>query len=142
MILAWSPGTPNGQPVEAAVTKLRGEIEVTIACGGRVDSFRAVAKKGSSKMPTTTAAMSKLPSPQGRGYHAVYRESEVNHCPGCGRTTSTFFQEMAEDILGYIREKMPEWRTLYPGVEPLDVAVMGCVVNGPGESRHAARGRL
>ena len=64
-------------------------------------------------------------------------EPQVTSCPGCGRTTSTFFQEMAEDILGYIREKMPEWRTLYPGVEELDVAVMGCVVNGPGESRHA-----
>ena len=64
-------------------------------------------------------------------------EPQVTSCPGCGRTTSTFFQEMAEDILGYIREKMSEWRTLYPGVEELDVAVMGCVVNGPGESRHA-----
>jgi (E)-4-hydroxy-3-methylbut-2-enyl-diphosphate synthase len=67
-------------------------------------------------------------------------EPQVTSCPGCGRTTSTFFQEMAEDILGYIREKMPEWRTLYPGVEQLDVAVMGCVVNGPGESRHANLG--
>lgn len=64
-------------------------------------------------------------------------EPQVTSCPGCGRTTSTFFQEMAEDITGYIRERMPEWRALYPGVEELDVAVMGCVVNGPGESRHA-----
>jgi (E)-4-hydroxy-3-methylbut-2-enyl-diphosphate synthase len=64
-------------------------------------------------------------------------EPQVTSCPGCGRTTSTFFQEMAEDITGYIREKMPEWRARYPGVEELDVAVMGCVVNGPGESRHA-----
>ena len=67
-------------------------------------------------------------------------EPQVTSCPGCGRTTSTFFQEMAEDITGYIREKMPEWRALYPGVEDLDVAVMGCVVNGPGESRHANLG--
>ncbi len=67
-------------------------------------------------------------------------EPQVTSCPGCGRTTSTFFQEMAEDITGYIREKMPEWRSLYPGVEELDVAVMGCVVNGPGESRHANLG--
>jgi (E)-4-hydroxy-3-methylbut-2-enyl-diphosphate synthase len=67
-------------------------------------------------------------------------EPQVTSCPGCGRTTSTFFQEMAEDILGYIREKMPEWKVLYPGVEQLDVAVMGCVVNGPGESRHANLG--
>ena len=67
-------------------------------------------------------------------------EPQVTSCPGCGRTTSTFFQEMAEEITGYIREKIPEWRTVYPGVEELDVAVMGCVVNGPGESRHAHLG--
>ena len=64
-------------------------------------------------------------------------EPQVTSCPGCGRTTSTFFQEMAEDIQGYIREQMPDWRDRYPGVEELDVAVMGCVVNGPGESKHA-----
>ncbi len=62
---------------------------------------------------------------------------QVTACPGCGRTTSTFFQQMAEDIQLYLRERMPEWRTLHPGVEELRVAVMGCVVNGPGESRHA-----
>jgi (E)-4-hydroxy-3-methylbut-2-enyl-diphosphate synthase len=67
-------------------------------------------------------------------------EPQVTSCPGCGRTTSTFFQEMAEDITGYIRERMPEWRTRYPGVEEMDVAVMGCVVNGPGESKHANLG--
>ncbi|MGB1840796.1 MAG: flavodoxin-dependent (E)-4-hydroxy-3-methylbut-2-enyl-diphosphate synthase [Longimicrobiales bacterium] len=64
-------------------------------------------------------------------------EPQVTSCPGCGRTTSTFFQEMAEDITAYIREMMPEWRKAYPGVEQMDVAVMGCVVNGPGESKHA-----
>jgi (E)-4-hydroxy-3-methylbut-2-enyl-diphosphate synthase len=64
-------------------------------------------------------------------------EPQVTSCPGCGRTTSTFFQEMAEDITGYIREMMPQWRLEYPGVEEMDVAVMGCVVNGPGESKHA-----
>jgi (E)-4-hydroxy-3-methylbut-2-enyl-diphosphate synthase len=62
---------------------------------------------------------------------------QVTSCPGCGRTTSTFFQEMAEEIEGYLREQMPVWRERYPGVEELKVAVMGCVVNGPGESRHA-----
>ncbi len=67
-------------------------------------------------------------------------EPQVTSCPGCGRTTSTYFQEMAQDITGYIREKMPEWRERYPGVEELDVAVMGCVVNGPGESKHANLG--
>jgi (E)-4-hydroxy-3-methylbut-2-enyl-diphosphate synthase len=62
---------------------------------------------------------------------------QVTSCPGCGRTTSTFFQQMAEDIGDYIRAKMPEWRERHPGVEELKVAVMGCVVNGPGESKHA-----
>jgi (E)-4-hydroxy-3-methylbut-2-enyl-diphosphate synthase len=58
-------------------------------------------------------------------------------CPGCGRTTSTYFQELAQSIQGHIRHRMPEWRRLYVGVEDMNVAVMGCVVNGPGESKHA-----
>ena len=62
---------------------------------------------------------------------------QVTACPGCGRTTSTFFQHMAEDIQSYIREQMPVWREKHPGVEEMRVAVMGCVVNGPGESKHA-----
>jgi (E)-4-hydroxy-3-methylbut-2-enyl-diphosphate synthase len=61
----------------------------------------------------------------------------VAACPGCGRTTSTVFQELARDIQGLIRERMPEWKKVYPGVETLNVAVMGCIVNGPGESKHA-----
>jgi (E)-4-hydroxy-3-methylbut-2-enyl-diphosphate synthase len=62
---------------------------------------------------------------------------QVTACPGCGRTTSTFFQHMAEDIQTYLREQMPSWRARYPGVIDMKVAVMGCVVNGPGESKHA-----
>ena len=62
---------------------------------------------------------------------------QVTACPGCGRTTSTFFQHMAQDIQTYIREQMPVWRERHPGVEEMKVAVMGCVVNGPGESKHA-----
>ena len=62
---------------------------------------------------------------------------QVSACPGCGRTTSTFFQEMAQQIQGYVREQMPVWAASYPGVEEMRVAVMGCVVNGPGESKHA-----
>jgi (E)-4-hydroxy-3-methylbut-2-enyl-diphosphate synthase len=61
----------------------------------------------------------------------------VTACPGCGRTTSTFFQEMASEIEQYIERQMPTWKTQYPGVEELEVAVMGCVVNGPGESKHS-----
>ena len=65
---------------------------------------------------------------------------QVTACPGCGRTTSTFFQHMAEDIQTYLREQMPVWKTTRPGVETMNVAVMGCVVNGPGESKHANLG--
>ena len=65
---------------------------------------------------------------------------QVTSCPGCGRTTSTYFQELAEQIQSYLRASMPEWRKRYPGVEELKLAVMGCVVNGPGESKHANLG--
>jgi (E)-4-hydroxy-3-methylbut-2-enyl-diphosphate synthase len=61
-------------------------------------------------------------------------------CPGCGRTTSTYFQELAQKIQGHIRQRMPEWRKRHAGVEDMTVAVMGCVVNGPGESKHASIG--
>jgi (E)-4-hydroxy-3-methylbut-2-enyl-diphosphate synthase len=62
---------------------------------------------------------------------------QVTACPGCGRTTSSFFQELAQQIQSYVRDSMPVWRARYPGVEELKLAVMGCVVNGPGESKHA-----
>jgi (E)-4-hydroxy-3-methylbut-2-enyl-diphosphate synthase len=62
---------------------------------------------------------------------------QVTACPGCGRTSSTYFQELTQEIQGYVRESMPVWRERYPGVEELKLAVMGCVVNGPGESKHA-----
>ena len=62
---------------------------------------------------------------------------QVTACPGCGRTTSTYFQELAQQVQGYLRESMPEWKLRYPGVEEMKLAVMGCIVNGPGESKHA-----
>jgi len=62
---------------------------------------------------------------------------QVTACPGCGRTTSTFFQEMADQIQTYLRDQMPKWKATHPGVETMKVAVMGCVVNGPGESKHS-----
>ena len=65
---------------------------------------------------------------------------QVTSCPGCGRTTSTYFQKLAEDIQNYLRDQMPSWRDTHPGVEEMKVAVMGCVVNGPGESKHANLG--
>ena len=65
---------------------------------------------------------------------------QVTACPGCGRTTSTFFQQMADDIQNYLRTQMPLWKDRHPGVEEMKVAVMGCIVNGPGESKHANLG--
>ena len=62
---------------------------------------------------------------------------QIAACPGCGRTTSTVFQELADNIQGYVRKMMPEWGKRYVGVENMHVAVMGCIVNGPGESKHA-----
>lgn len=62
---------------------------------------------------------------------------QVTACPGCGRTTSTVFQELADKIQNYLRAQMPVWKTQYAGVEDMNVAVMGCIVNGPGESKHA-----
>ncbi len=97
-----------------------------------------------------TIRVSLTPEPGGDRCHEVYVAQQilqslglrsfhpqVTACPGCGRTTSTFFQEMAADIETYLREQMPLWRGRHPGVETLQVAVMGCVVNGPGESKHA-----
>ena len=65
---------------------------------------------------------------------------QVTACPGCGRTTSTFFQDMADQIQTYLRQQMPVWKESYTGVEEMKVAVMGCVVNGPGESKHSNLG--
>ena len=62
---------------------------------------------------------------------------QVAACPGCGRTTSTVFQDLADRIQSWLRNQMPDWQRLYPGVESMNVAVMGCIVNGPGESKHA-----
>ena len=97
-----------------------------------------------------TIRVSLTPRPGGDRREEVYAACEllqalglrsfapsVTACPGCGRTTSTTFQELAESIQSYIRNKMPEWKTQYHGVEDMTLAVMGCIVNGPGESRHA-----
>ena len=100
-----------------------------------------------------TIRISLTPRPGGDRREEVYASCEllqslgirsfapsVTACPGCGRTTSTTFQELAERIQGYIRDKMPEWKTQYDGVENMTLAVMGCVVNGPGESKAASIG--
>jgi len=100
-----------------------------------------------------TIRVSLTPRPGGDRREEVYAACEilqalglrsfspsVTACPGCGRTTSTTFQELAERIQGYVRDKMPEWKTQYEGVEAMTLAVMGCVVNGPGESKAASIG--
>jgi (E)-4-hydroxy-3-methylbut-2-enyl-diphosphate synthase len=97
-----------------------------------------------------TIRVSLTPRPGGDRREEVYASCEllqalglrsfapsVTACPGCGRTTSTTFQELAERITGYVREKMPEWKREYDGVETMTLAVMGCIVNGPGESKAA-----
>ena len=97
-----------------------------------------------------TIRVSLTPRPGGDRREEVYAACEllqalglrafspsVTACPGCGRTTSTTFQELAERVQDYVREKMPEWKTQYEGVESMTLAVMGCVVNGPGESKAA-----
>jgi (E)-4-hydroxy-3-methylbut-2-enyl-diphosphate synthase len=97
-----------------------------------------------------TIRVSLTPRPDGDRREEVYAACEIlqalglrsfspaiTACPGCGRTTSTTFQELAERIQGYVREMMPVWKTKHPGVETMTVAVMGCVVNGPGESKAA-----
>ncbi len=119
---------------------------------------------GSKGIVATTAALSYLlkrgigdtirasltPKPGGDRCEEVYVCQEIlqslelrsfapsiSSCPGCGRTTSTYFQELAGNIDFYIKENMPKWKNLYPGVENITIAVMGCIVNGPGESKHA-----
>jgi (E)-4-hydroxy-3-methylbut-2-enyl-diphosphate synthase len=97
-----------------------------------------------------TVRVSLTPRPGGDRREEVYAACEllqslglrsfapsVTACPGCGRTTSTTFQELAESIQGYIRDQMPEWKRYYEGVEEMKLAVMGCIVNGPGESKAA-----
>jgi (E)-4-hydroxy-3-methylbut-2-enyl-diphosphate synthase len=92
-------------------------------------------KPGGDRTEEVQAAQQILQSLQLRSFMP-----QVTSCPGCGRTTSTYFQKLAEQIQNYLRTSMPEWRKKYPGVEDLKLAVMGCVVNGPGESKHANLG--
>jgi (E)-4-hydroxy-3-methylbut-2-enyl-diphosphate synthase len=102
--------------------------------GGIGDTIRVslTPRPGGDRTEEVQVAMQVL---QSRGLRAF--RPQVSACPGCGRTTSTFFQEMAQAIEAHISRRMPAWAAAYPGVQDMSVAVMGCVVNGPGESRHA-----
>jgi (E)-4-hydroxy-3-methylbut-2-enyl-diphosphate synthase len=104
------------------------------AAGGdrRYDSGELTPTPGGDRSKRCAAAQQILQSLGIRSFMP-----QVTSCPGCGRTTSTYFQELAERIQSYLVEQMPEWKKQYPGVEELKLAVMGCVVNGPGESKHA-----
>src|SRR5471030_1006061 len=84
-----------------------------------------------------TIRASLTPMPNGDRTEEVIVSPQITACPGCGRTTSTFFQDMADQIQTYLRDQMPAWKAGHPGVETMKVAVMGCVVNGPGESKHS-----
>ncbi len=108
-----------------------------LLCEGIGDTIRVslTPRPGGDRREEVRIAQQVLQSLEIRSF-----EPQVMSCPGCGRTTSTFFQEMAQDIQAYIRERLPVWREEYPGVRDLNVAVMGCVVNGPGESKHANLG--
>jgi (E)-4-hydroxy-3-methylbut-2-enyl-diphosphate synthase len=94
--------------------------------------FSLTPEPGGDRTTEVRAAQELL---QSMGFRAFL--PQVAACPGCGRTTSTVFQHLARDIQDWIVTSMPQWKTRYPGVEQLNVAVMGCIVNGPGESKHA-----
>ena len=120
----------------------KGIVATAVALGpllidGIGDTIRAslTPAPGGDRTEEVRVARQILQSLQVRSF-----EPQVAACPGCGRTTSSFFQEMAQEIQGHIRQQMPMWRKEFPGVEEMTVAVMGCVVNGPGESKHANLG--
>ena len=136
----------NDYPLHLGLTEAgmgnKGIVATAVALGpllidGIGDTIRAslTPAPGGDRTEEVLVARQILQSLQVRSF-----EPQVAACPGCGRTTSSFFQEMAQDIQGYIREQMPMWRKEFPGVEEMTVAVMGCVVNGPGESKHANLG--
>ena len=124
--------TEAGMGTKGTVSSTAG-IAVLLAEGiGDTIRVSLTPKPGGDRTEEVRVAQQILQSMELRSFFP-----QVTACPGCGRTTSTFFQELADDIQSYLLERMPRWRQDYPGAEDLAVAVMGCVVNGPGESRHA-----
>ena len=137
----------RAQPIREERTNRRSREPALSLSKGTLYSIRAQQLK---IRIGDTIRVSLTPAPQGDRTEEVHVAQQilqslgirsfspqVTACPGCGRTTSTFFQELADRIQTYLREQMPVWREKYSGVEELRVAVMGCVVNGPGESKHA-----
>src|SRR5579862_8818584 len=127
--------TEAGMGSKGIVASAAGLAPLLLAGIGDTIRVSLTPKPGGDRTEEVQAAQQILQSLSIRSFMP-----QVTSCPGCGRTTSTYFQELAEQIQSYLRTSMPEWRKKYPGVEELKLAVMGCVVNGPGESKHANLG--
>jgi (E)-4-hydroxy-3-methylbut-2-enyl-diphosphate synthase len=127
--------TEAGMGAKGLIASTAGLAPLLLAGIGDTIRVSLTPKPGGDRTEEVQAAQQILQSLSIRSFMP-----QVTSCPGCGRTTSTYFQELAEQIQGYLRAQMPEWRKRYAGVEELKLAVMGCVVNGPGESKHANLG--
>jgi (E)-4-hydroxy-3-methylbut-2-enyl-diphosphate synthase len=127
--------TEAGMGAKGLIASTAGLAPLLLAGIGDTIRVSLTPKPGGDRTEEVQAAQQILQSLSIRSFMP-----QVTSCPGCGRTTSTYFQELAEQIQSYLRTSMPEWRKKYPGVEELKLAVMGCVVNGPGESKHANLG--
>jgi (E)-4-hydroxy-3-methylbut-2-enyl-diphosphate synthase len=127
--------TEAGMGAKGLIASAVGLAPLLLAGIGDTIRVSLTPKPGGDRTEEVLAAQQVLQSLSIRSFMP-----QVTSCPGCGRTTSTYFQELAEQIQSYLRTSMPEWRKTYPGVEELKLAVMGCVVNGPGESKHANLG--
>src|ERR1700735_1145414 len=124
--------TEAGMGMKGIVASTAGLAPLLLAGIGDTIRVSLTPKPGASRTEEVRCSQQILQSLGIRSF-----TPQVTACPGCGRTTSTYFQELAERIQGYLVASMPEWKKIYPGVEELKLAVMGCVVNGPGESKHA-----
>jgi (E)-4-hydroxy-3-methylbut-2-enyl-diphosphate synthase len=127
--------TEAGMGTKGLIASTAGLAPLLLAGIGDTIRVSLTPKPGGDRTEEVLAAQQVLQSLGIRSFMP-----QVTSCPGCGRTTSTYFQELAEQIQSYLRVSMPEWRKKYTGVEELKLAVMGCVVNGPGESKHANLG--
>lgn len=127
--------TEAGMGAKGLIASTAGLAPLLLAGIGDTIRVSLTPKPGGDRREEVQAAQQILQSLSIRSFMP-----QVTSCPGCGRTTSTYFQELAEQISNYLRSSMPEWRKKYSGVEELKLAVMGCVVNGPGESKHANLG--
>ena len=127
--------TEAGMGAKGLIASTAGLAPLLLAGIGDTIRVSLTPKPGGDRTEEVLAAQQVLQSLSIRSFMP-----QVTSCPGCGRTTSTYFQELAEQIQSYLRTSMPEWRRKYPGVEELKLAVMGCIVNGPGESKHANLG--